>query len=76
MGQIGCPETSVSNYHHTLRNITEERRSQQNKQFTFTYTGKHIGAVTKIFQNRTDNRPNTSGVKPVLQPKSPDACTN
>ena len=27
MGPIGCPETSVTNYHHTLRNIPEERRS-------------------------------------------------
>jgi hypothetical protein len=28
MGQIRCPETSVMNYHSTLRNIPEERRSQ------------------------------------------------
>jgi hypothetical protein len=27
-GPIGCPETSVQNYHSTLRNIPEERRSQ------------------------------------------------
>jgi len=27
MGPIGCPETSVTNYHSTLRNIPEERRS-------------------------------------------------
>jgi hypothetical protein len=27
MGEIGCPETSVSNYNYTLRNITEEGRS-------------------------------------------------
>jgi hypothetical protein len=26
MGPIGCPETSVQNYHSTLRNIPEERR--------------------------------------------------
>jgi hypothetical protein len=25
--RIGCPETSVQNYHSTLRNIPEERRS-------------------------------------------------
>jgi len=30
MGQIGCPETSVTNYHYTLRNIPEERRYQTN----------------------------------------------
>jgi hypothetical protein len=27
MGPIGCPETSVQNYHSTLHNIPEERRS-------------------------------------------------
>ena len=27
MGPIGCPETSVRNYHYTLRNIPEERRA-------------------------------------------------
>jgi hypothetical protein len=29
MGPIGCPETSVKNYHSTLRNIPEQRRSHQ-----------------------------------------------
>jgi hypothetical protein len=28
MGPISCPETSVTNYQSTLRNIAEERRSQ------------------------------------------------
>jgi len=28
MGPIGCPETAVKNYHYTLSNIPEERRSQ------------------------------------------------
>jgi hypothetical protein len=28
MGPIGCPETSVHNYHSTLRNIRDERRCQ------------------------------------------------
>jgi hypothetical protein len=28
MGHIGCPETSVTNYHYTLRNIPEERTYQ------------------------------------------------
>ena len=27
MGPIGCPETSVRDYHYTLSNIAEERRS-------------------------------------------------
>jgi len=29
MGPISCPEKSLWNYHCTLRNIPEERRSQQ-----------------------------------------------
>jgi hypothetical protein len=28
MGMISCPETSVQNYHSTLRNIPEERRKR------------------------------------------------
>jgi hypothetical protein len=28
MGPIGCPEISVKNYLHALRNIPEERRSR------------------------------------------------
>jgi hypothetical protein len=28
MWPIGCPETSVRNYHHALRNIAEEGRSE------------------------------------------------
>ena len=27
MGTIGCPETSLKNYHYTLRNSPEERSS-------------------------------------------------
>jgi hypothetical protein len=29
MGPIGCPETSIKDYHTTPRNIPEERRSHQ-----------------------------------------------
>jgi hypothetical protein len=29
MEPTGCPETSVRNYHYTLRNIPEERRSEK-----------------------------------------------
>jgi len=31
MGPTGCPETSVRNYHYTLRNGPEKRSSQDNK---------------------------------------------
>jgi hypothetical protein len=36
MGPIGCPETSVQNYHSTLRNIAEERRSRAVGFFNFS----------------------------------------
>ena len=26
MGPVGCPETSVGNYHYTLRNVPEVRK--------------------------------------------------
>jgi len=28
MGPLGCPETSVNNYHSMMRNVPEERRSR------------------------------------------------
>jgi hypothetical protein len=28
VGSIGCPETSIRNYHYALRNIPEQHRSQ------------------------------------------------
>jgi hypothetical protein len=31
MGLLGCPETCVSNYWSTLRNIPEEKRSHLNR---------------------------------------------
>jgi hypothetical protein len=46
MGRIGCPETSVTNYRSTLRNIPEKLRSElywcvyydcHNKQPLFPY---------------------------------------
>jgi len=33
-GQVGCPETSVRNYHYSLRNNPEERSSQLYLLFT------------------------------------------
>jgi hypothetical protein len=33
LGPIGCPETSVKDYHSTLRNIPEERGSQRSPIF-------------------------------------------
>jgi hypothetical protein len=32
MGPIRCPETSVKDYHLTLRNTPEERRSHENSE--------------------------------------------
>jgi len=42
MGPIDCPETSVRNYHCTLRNMPGKRRSQLNRggslKLTFFFT--------------------------------------
>jgi hypothetical protein len=42
MGLIGCPETSVTDHHSTLRKTQEERRSQEICRFViqrFRYAG-------------------------------------
>jgi hypothetical protein len=38
MGPIGCPETSVEDYHSTLRNIQEERSSHHLTSYTSVIT--------------------------------------
>ena len=50
MGRIGCPETSVRNYHCMSRNITEECRSRKH---VFLYvlgerTRKLLGSIQEI----------------------------
>ena len=42
MGPIDCPETSVRNYHSKLRNIPEERRSQEQACF---FTRKKLKCI-------------------------------
>ena len=42
MGQIACPEPSVQNYHSTLRNIPEERKSQGKNLVDLDVDGKMI----------------------------------
>jgi hypothetical protein len=56
MGTICCPETSVRNYHHTLRNFPEERRSHllrggspQSNNCSYCQFGRHFNyRVRKI----------------------------
>jgi len=45
MGPIGCPETSVRNYQYSLRNIPEERSSQENIIFVLN----PIVALRRVF---------------------------
>ena len=53
MGKIDYPETSVRNYHFTLRNIPKERRAQDNKfsacqEISRIYgTGRFIAFITR-----------------------------
>jgi hypothetical protein len=54
MGQTGCPETSVGNYHYSLRNSPERRSSQSLKtqtefiSFMMGYSGKFLIQHSKI----------------------------
>jgi hypothetical protein len=52
MGPIGFPETSVQNYHSTLRNIPEERRSNLHRggSLISRNTDKHLGMIGVEFE--------------------------
>jgi hypothetical protein len=47
MGPIGCPETSLRNYHHTLRNSSEERTSRIKK----GWDGSGRGLIKVLYRN-------------------------
>jgi hypothetical protein len=47
-GAIGFPETSVRNYRHTLRNISEKRRSQFQQQVSITLNFWHRSFTFKF----------------------------
>ena len=58
MGPIGCPETSVRDYHSTLRNIPEQRGS--------VYQGINLKKVREVgcpAEIRTRYIPNIKGRK-------------
>jgi len=46
MGSIVSPETSVENYHHTLRNIPEERRSHLVRGGSLKSSNSHLFEVS------------------------------
>jgi hypothetical protein len=52
MGPIGCPETSVRNYHSTLRIIPEERRSK-NLSYLLKYFIKIYHRIVGMSRRRT-----------------------
>jgi len=59
-GPIGCPETSVRNYHYSLLNGPEERSSQQ-RTMAFTYNIRyscHISTKLGIFGQIIKKYPN------------------
>jgi hypothetical protein len=55
MGRIGCPETSVENYHWTLRTFTEERRSM-NSIWTVTWTWSLTRHGAEHFVKKSPNQ--------------------
>jgi hypothetical protein len=46
MGPIGYPETSLNDYHSTLRNITEEHRSATSQKFKMMTTDLQVFVLT------------------------------
>jgi len=42
MGPIGCPETSVINYHYWLRNDPEERSSRLHNPLSLEYENTSV----------------------------------
>ena len=53
MGPIGCPETSIPNYHYTLRNIAEERRSLPDIEIVM---GRNVISLSLISSSRDNNK--------------------
>jgi hypothetical protein len=51
MGPIRCPETSIKDYHSTLRNVPEERRSPQPAILTYLNQIDPVHALPKDFLN-------------------------
>ena len=52
MGPIGCPETSVGNYHCTLRNNPEERRSHLQRGGSRKYVHVRLGCSSMFCVDR------------------------
>jgi hypothetical protein len=47
MGPIGCPETSVQNYHSTLRNIAQESRAHLHSAVSLKSPNANITNITQ-----------------------------
>jgi hypothetical protein len=60
MGPLGCPETSVQNYHSALRNTPEERR----------YHVHRGGSVKSVSTFKRSDKQNASavGVRQLVSP--------
>jgi hypothetical protein len=79
MGLICCPETSVQNYHPTLRNIPEERRynlhqnGSQKSRIVNNELGKTWGSGRRLIgrtipvlaKNQTRNLPNINRLRTI-----------
>jgi hypothetical protein len=64
MGLEGCPETPVEDYHSTLRNIPEERRSQVLREYYKKETQKEIK------QNKKQNKLQSCKTMPIRHLKN------
>ena len=67
MGQIICPETSVSNYHSALRNIPEWRRSEH-KQCLISNLAKLYLTIDQLIENEENSHLVHSWCQPRCEP--------
>jgi hypothetical protein len=70
MGQIGCPETSVSNYHYKLRKIPEERKSRILRDGTLKSRNKRTTDLRPLNIYALSNDPDMSPLFRTGQPFS------
>ena len=67
MGQISCPETSVRNYHYSLRNNTEEHS------FQLLRCGNFKSGISILDKCHSKKKNKTGRSDPVSRPiRSPD----
>jgi hypothetical protein len=76
MVPIGCPETSLQNYHTTLRNIPDERRSQWCWQFNKEYSVLITRSGIEVTKSQWRNLNKTYGTETSRRVKCQNSAYN